>query len=300
MSVMWRLAKTASRVYGPWRSNLKQYENFFRHDHYYSPIPLPEEIERRREKIFDRGRQAVAGIDLRDEEQLALLDSFRHLAAGDAFPERESSGCRYWLDNKFFPYADGMFLHAMLRHARPQRVVEVGSGFSSAACLDTIDRFFDGQIQCTFIDPDPSRLNRLLAKSANRNATILPQAVQDVPLDAFLQLQRNDILFLDSSHVAKVGSDVNHIFAEILPALAAGVFIHFHDIFYPFEYPEKWIKNGWAWNEAYVLRTFLQFNNAFRIVAWPDYLDRFHHEALHRSLPHCNRTSGSIWIQKVQ
>jgi predicted O-methyltransferase YrrM len=216
------------------------------------------------------------------------------------YPELESPHSRYWLNNKFFPYADGMFLQAIMRHFQPRRIVEVGSGFSSAACLDANDQFFGGQIHCTFVDPHPERLNRLLSRSSGSQATVLAEAVQDVPVEVFLSLHENDILLLDSSHVAKVGSDVNHLFGEILPILAPGVLIHFHDIFFPFEYPEKWIKNGWAWNEAYMLRAFLQFNDSFRIIAWPDYLERFHQAALHRSLPHCDRTSGSIWIQKIK
>jgi hypothetical protein len=298
MSVLWRLVKTASRVHAPWRANLKQYENFFRHDHYYSPIPVIEEVERRKAAVFDRGRRDVPGVDLRDAAQLALLRQLEPFARELPFPLERSPECRYWLNNKFYPYADGVTYYALLRHARPRRVMEVGSGFSSAVCLDTNDRYFEGQIECTFIDPDTCRLDELLSEADRRRVTVLPRLVQDVPLDEFRRLEAGDVLFLDSSHVGKVGSDVNHLFFEVLPALKAGVYIHLHDVFYPFEYPEAWIYGGRAWNEAYLLRAFLQFNDAFQLVLWPDYLNRFHSEALHRHLPHCHQNSGSIWIQK--
>lgn len=296
---MWRLVKTASHVYGPWRSNVKQYENFFRRDHYYSPIPVIEEVQRRQATVFDRQRRSAPGVDLRDNAQLALLEQMAAYAQDLPFPLEQTANHRYWLDNKFYFFADGVVYYSLLRHARPRRVVEVGSGFSSAVCLDTNDCFFEGSIHCTFIDPDTSRLDNLLTEADRGRVTVMAKQVQDVPLDVFTQLEAGDILFLDSSHVSKVGSDVNHLFFEVLPALASGVYVHLHDIFYPFEYPENWVYGGRAWNEAYLLRAFLQFNNAFQMVMWPDYLDRFHHDALHRCLPHCDKNSGSIWIQKV-
>ncbi len=298
MSVLWSIVKTASRVHRPWRGNLKQFENFFRHDHYYSPVPVMQEVERRKAAIFDRSRQEIPGVDLRVEEQLALVDRLAPLARDFPLPDQPSPNFRYWLDNKFFPYSDGVFFHCLMRHVRPQRVIEVGSGFSSAVCLDTNDRFFGGRVQCTFIDPDTCRLDKLLTDSDRDRVTVLRKRVQDVPLAEFQKLEAGDILFLDSSHVAKVGSDVNHLFFEVLPALASGVYVHIHDVFFPFEYPEAWVYGGRAWNEAYLLRAFLQFNDKFRIVAWPDYLDRFHGETLHSRLPYCRQNSGSIWIQK--
>ena len=153
MSVMWRLAKTCSRIHKPWRRNLKQYENFFRHDHYYSPIPLIAEVTRRKHIIFSRQASAVADVDLRVDEQLALLDQLAEVAPQIPFDEQQTNGARYWLDNPFFPYADGIFYHCLLRHARPRRVIEIGTGYSSAVCLDTCDRFLDPAPECTFVEP---------------------------------------------------------------------------------------------------------------------------------------------------
>jgi hypothetical protein len=93
--------------------------------------------------------------------------------------------------------------------------------------------------------------------------TVTVARLQDVDQEIFARLKANDILFIDSSHVAKIGSDVNHLMSEILPILAPGVHIHFHDIFYPFEYPRQWVEEGRAWNEAYLLEAFLSFNSEF-------------------------------------
>jgi len=108
------------------------------------------------------------------------------------------------------------------------------------------------------------------------------------------------VLFIDSSHVSKVGSDVNHILFNILPALRPSVRVHFHDVFYPFEYPENWIVNGRSWTEAYLLHAFLQFNDTFEIELFPNYLTRFHQDFFKQRMPLCLKDpGGSIWLRKI-
>ena len=129
---------------------------------------------------------------------------------------------------------------------------------------------------------------------------IIPKRVQDVPLDVFTALDSGDVLFIDSSHVSKVGSDVNHILFNILPALRPSVRVHFHDVFYPFEYPENWIVNGRSWTEAYLLHAFLQFNDTFEIELFPNYLTRFHQDFFKQRMPLCLKDpGGSIWLRKI-
>ena len=100
--------------------------------------------------------------------------------------------------------------------------------------------------------------------------------------------------------MAKVGSDVNHIFFRLLPLLCRGVYIHFHDIFYPFEYPLDWVYEGRAWNEVYLLRAFLQYNNRFQIQLCNTFIDWFHKEKYFREMPLVQKnTGGSIWIKKL-
>jgi hypothetical protein len=130
--------------------------------------------------------------------------------------------------------------------------------------------------------------------------TLIEKDLQQVDSELFSELEANDILFIDSSHVSKLDSDVNHLFFRILPVLKSGVFIHFHDVFYPFEYPLDWVYEGRAWNEAYLLRAFLQFNNKFQIQLMNTFIDCFHKEKYFREMPLVQKNpGGSIWLKKL-
>jgi hypothetical protein len=199
-----------------------------------------------------------------------------------------------------YPLGDAMTLHCMLRHLRPRRIIEIGCGFSSAVILDTNEHYLEGALDCTFIDPDHGRLLPLLKPSDRDRARLIERRLQDVSLDHFAQLESGDILFVDSSHVVKLGSELNTILFDILPRLAAGVHVHFHDIFYPFEYPPEWVREGRAWNESYLLRAFLSFNRAFEISFFFTYLSRFHADRLHDALPGAMEAGGvSLWLKKT-
>jgi len=115
----------------------------------------------------------------------------------------------------------------------------------------------------------------------------------------FDALSSNDILFIDSTHVSKTGSDVNRILFDILPRLSRGVFIHFHDVFYPFEYPKEWVYEGRAWNEDYILRAFLEYNDAFEIVLFGTWLAKFERDLLREMMPMTlENPGGSLWLRK--
>ncbi len=267
--------------------------------HYYSPIVSPEEAEKRMRQIWPEPVNAVPGVDLNEQEQLQLLESFRTFYSQLPFDANPKEGLRYHYENSMYSYSDGIMLYSMMRHFKPQRIIEVGSGFSSAMMLDTNNLFFEDKIKCTFIEPYPERLNSLL--KPNEKISLIQQPVQDVDLKLFDELQTNDFLFIDSTHVSKTGSDVNFIFFEILPRLKKGVKIHFHDIFFPFEYPREWvIAEGRNWNEDYMLRAFLSFNSSFRIIMFNTYMEHFHTEWFKQNMPLCLKNrGGSIWIDKI-
>lgn len=238
-------------------------------------------------------------IDLAAMEQLwARLTA--HMAGCD-FPEYVAPTHRYYFENDFFSYADALILHAMLRWLHPARVIEVGSGFSSAAMLDTRQRHgTPGHLTC--IDPEPDRLRGLLRHGDDGWCKMLPRKVQDVETDLFASLTPGDILFIDSAHVLKTGNDLHHVLFEILPALTPGVVVHFHDIFWPFEYPADWaMGERRAWNEAYALRAFLAGNQGYEILFFNDYFARFRHAAMVQAHPLIGRnTGGSLWLRKTQ
>ena len=267
--------------------------------HFYSPIPSLDDLRQREAAIFRVWPRELPGIDLQVEGQLALLEAFRPYYDEIPFPERETEGFRYYFENTFYSYSDAIFLYCMIRHFRPRRIVEVGSGFSSAVTLDTNERFFEGRIECTFIDPEPGPLRKLLKPGDEGRVRVLADIVQTVPLSTFDGLGDGDILFIDSSHVSKTGSDLNHLVFNVLPRLGRGVLVHFHDVYYPLEYPREIVYEGFAWNEAYLLRAFLQYNSAFRIEFFNTYLETFHRDQIYKAMPLCARNpGGSIWIRR--
>lgn len=275
--------------------------------HFYSPLPDLDEIRADRERIFPTSPADVTdlpAIDLGIDEQWALHEQLAPLADDiELVHDQETataSGLRYWADNPGYPPGDARSLTMMLRHLRPQRLVELGSGYSSACTLDARDHHLDGRLDLTFVDPYPALLTELLRDDDRTSCRILPVRTQDVELDVFAQLGPGDVLFVDSTHVARTGSDVNRIVFDILPSLAPGVYVHLHDIFPGFEYPEPWVMEGRAWTEQYLLRAFLQHNERFRVVWWPSLLHMIADDAQRQrfgGLPLLQ--GGAIWLRTV-
>lgn len=268
--------------------------------HFYSPVPLLAEVERAAPRLYDVPWREPPGVDLREEAQLALLDEFLPMRADATFPEEASPDWRYHWRNPAFPWADAFALHAMIRHVRPRRIVEVGSGYSSCVTLDTNERWFGNRIACTFIEPYPQLLEKLLRPEDRDRVRIVPAPVQEVSLEPFLELEADDILFIDSTHVVRAASDVNHLFFEVLPRLKVGVYVHVHDVFFPFEYPMAWIREGRQWSELYLVRAFLMYNRAFEVVFMNTFLETHHAQRIEREFPMWARSrGGGIWIRKT-
>jgi hypothetical protein len=166
--------------------------------------------------------------------------------------------------------------------------------------LDTDERFFQKEIQFTFVEPFPKRLLSIVRAGDLERCTVIRDKLQNVPLSIFQALKPNDVFFVDSSHVAKIGSDVNYILFEILPALKPGVVVHFHDVLWPFEYPLNWVVKGRAWNEAYMLRAFLEYNSKFEIILLNCFVGRLFTDFMKVNMPIFLRdTGGSLWIRKT-
>jgi hypothetical protein len=138
------------------------------------------------------------------------------------FQAEKQQGLRYYYENPAYSYSDAILLHCMIRHLRPRRIIEVGSGFSSCMILDTNELLFDGSIETTFIDPCPELLLSLVKQEDKQRIKLIPSRLQDVDLGEFDALRANDILFIDSTHVSKTDSDVNRIMFHICPGLLPG------------------------------------------------------------------------------
>jgi predicted O-methyltransferase YrrM len=269
---------------------------FFPPGHYYSAIPSLEDRETFLTQLLPE--QEILGIDLNAEKQFELLKKFKNYYAECPFQDEKSGNLRYYYINPSYSYTDALTLYSILREFKPRQIIEIGSGYSSCAMLDTAEFFLDNDINFTFIEPYPELLYSLI-KESDKKHTILPVRLQDVDKDIFRSLKANDILFVDSTHVSKLGSDVNRIIFEILPILQKGVLIHFHDIFWPFEYPSDWIKMGFAWNEAYILRAFMEFNDNFEIAFFSSFMHKYHQSWFQKNMPICLKNlGGNFWIRR--
>jgi hypothetical protein len=267
--------------------------------HYYSPFPDMAEVGRRMTYIYPPTHFDLAGIDLRAEEQKQLLLEFLPYYASPLIERHHNPSSRYFRPNISFHFQDAFTLYAMLRRFKPKRLVEVGCGMSSCVILDSCEKLQLGTT-LTLIDPYPDFLLGLIRPTDQARFNLRKECVQDVPFKVFSELEAGDILFIDTSHSSKIGSDVNHIFFRILPFLKKGVFVHFHDIWYPFEYPIDWLHRGMFWNEAYLLRAFLMYNQSFQVVLFNNFLLRFLTDDIRANFPlFLEEPGGSIWLQRT-
>lgn len=272
---------------------------FYPPGHFYSPLLDISSLPASAPHLPYDGVENWEHVDLRPTEQRAYYDDLLTQFPLLPFPAQQTPPYRFYTNNTWFCLADAFTLSGMIRKERPQRIVEVGSGFSSAVMLDTLHHV-QTTAQLTFIEPNPDRLDLLLTESDRKNTKTFVQQVQEVPLSIFDQLEAQDMLFIDSSHVAKIGSDVTFILLRILPRLKPGVLVHFHDIQYPYSYPAQWIREGRAWNESIVLRTFLLGNVQFQVVAFNSYAGLTFPELFQQRFPaFLADTGGSIWLRKV-
>lgn len=275
------------------------YTNFAPPGHYYSTIPNRADLLKNRDRIFNCDKKVLPGIFIDDERMIKILRSFGQTFGEFPYTEVVDQDLIFHFNNGVFEWGEAAVLYSLIRFYKPKRIIEVGSGFSTAVMLDVSRKFFDDQIQITCVEPYPDRLMELIKGDLNR-VTLIQEPLQDVEINLFKSLEADDLLFFDSTHVSKCDSDVNRIFFEVLPTINEGVVIHFHDVFYPFEYPERWLTEvGAAWNEDYLLRAFLQFNQDFRILFFNDYANRFFRQDVTDTFKNPNQWLGSsIWLER--
>lgn len=266
--------------------------------HFYSPIPSEADI--RVGCALARGRSEFGGIDMRFDAQRALLEKLAEVYPRLDFPSSPDPAFRFHLDNPSYGQYDALLFACMVLHFKPARIVEVGSGFSSALMLDINERHFDGSIELTMVEPHPELLFKNLKPGDFGRTRVIEHKVQDAPLSVFRALRANDILFIDSSHVSKVGSDVNHLFFEVLPVLAPGVLVHIHDIPGNLEYPDDWFREGRTWNEVYLLRAFLMHNSAYEVLIHSALIREFARDFVTQKMPRCLKGGGGqIWLRRT-
>lgn len=270
--------------------------------HFYQPVPDTRALS---PALWARPTEMV-GVDMDPEGQIRRLEDFaaRFRSEYDAIPRRRTdSPLDYYIDNDMFESVDGEMLFCMIRDLRPRRLIEIGSGASTLLAAKALRRNQDdGSPPCeyTVCDPFPHATVRNGVPNVSR---LIMEPVQRVPLEAFDALDVNDILFIDSSHVLKIGSDVQYEYLEVIPRLKPGVVVHVHDIFMPAEYPQYWVmKEHRFWTEQYLLQAFLAFNRAFEVLWAGSYMHLTRPTRLAASFSSYGpeRHPGSFWMRRRQ
>lgn len=244
---------------------------------FYGPVP---DVGSLREEVWDR-RSEMPGVsfDSRDQIEWAERELAATIAAFDAPP-----GFR--LDNGYYESVDAEVCDAILRHLRPTRVVELGSGWSTLVL-----RGAAGIENVTTFDPYPADfLDGIQRVSA-----------QEVPAEVFARLGDGDVLFVDTSHAVKLGGDVNRIVLEILPRVTPGVVVHFHDIWLPYEYHRHLVEAmGMYWTEQYLLQAFLIGNRDWEVLFAAQAIAREHPGRLKALVPSYTGATfpSAFWLRR--
>jgi hypothetical protein len=274
-------------------------DTFWPAGHYHSPVVNPDEISTYVTERENLGLAALAGLSIDTSSMIRFWDDNLHNLSTAPFTEEMTEANRFFYEGAPFPYGDAMSLYAIMGSYRPKRIVEIGSGFSTACMLDSADRHGLADLRLKCIEPYPDRLRRLLWPSDAARVEVVEQPVQRIPVREIVDcLFPNDILFIDSTHVLKTASDVHYELFYVIPALRPGVLIHVHDCPYPFEYPPKWLYQlNYSWNEAYALRAFLMYNSKFNVIFWGSLLKRLFSEKITKEGGLFSVNPGtSIWM----
>ncbi len=253
-------------------------------NHFYYPIPDLNDLDKHDWKALSK----LEGVNLNLNKQLDILRNYvpKYINECDFPKQRTSIPYEFFLNNGYFESVDAEILHTMIRHFKPNRIVEIGSGYSTY--LSARSCRMNNEIDCVrselfAIDQYPKNT---LRKGIPGLTKLINKPVEQVDLSFFQELNQNDILFIDSSHVIKIANDVLYEYLNILPILKKGVIIHIHDIFLPAEYPKEWVFNlGRFWTEQYLLQSFLCFNNAFEVLWSSSAMHFYYHDELESMFP---------------
>ncbi len=265
-------------------------------NHYYEPIPDNRKIKERLWEV----ESDLPGLKLNPQISIELLSDFSMYKKEYDDPKNKQT-LRYRSDNLNYGPVDIEVYYCMIRHMKPGKIIEIGSGESTFIASFALEK---NKIEdaitsnLTSIEPYPSPE----LKKSFPGHDFIKKEVQDVDLSLFESLKKNDILFIDSSHSLKIGGDVQYEYLEILPRLNSGVLIHIHDIFMPSEYPKSWVLDTKRFfTEQYILQAFLTFNNEFEIIFPGSYMHIHYPKLLEKafdSYKHELEWPSNFWMRK--
>lgn len=262
-------------------------------DHYYHPqfVYSPQ---------FDASKIRKLHLDFHLDKQLNELAQLKYSNELVFTKEGNPYAGNFYLNNPAFGPGDADLYYLMVRNHQPKKIMEIGAGFSTMLCLQAIEKNkqegFPTQLTCI----EPFEIKWL---DTTQNIELKREKVENIPVEYFKQLQENDILFIDSSHIIRPENDVLFEYLEILPALNKGVLIHIHDIFSPRHYRADWLKEDLRlWNEQYLLEAFLYYNDSFEILYSLNYLATNHLKEAQQTLTNLTAQDqpASFWLRKIK
>src|SRR5437764_2172 len=260
-------------------------------NHFYWPVPDVEELSQREWPIYAN----PPGCDFRLRDQVELARHFSKRYIPELHWNSRPASDTYHYNNGYFESCDAEVAYSMVREWKPRRIVEIGSGFSTRAMAEAlrVNLELNGIAgELVTIDPCPERLP---ADLLGNQIILVPEHVQQLDLGLFETLHAGDILFIDSSHVVSVGSDVVQEYLQILPRLKPGVLVHVHDIFLPSDYPRNAVlDNLWFWSDQYLLQAFMSFNHESEILWSASALQLSHAGVLEQCFPNWTNSYANI------
>jgi hypothetical protein len=266
---------------------------------YYSPVPdltqLPADIWERRSRLAGVRIDIDAGIATIEGELAPYLNEFDFPVEGPRPPGE------FFLANTNYGAVDAELLYAMVRARKPRRVVELGSGMTTLLIGAAARRNAADGVATEHLAYDPYPRAQILGEEPPPPTRFEPKRATEVTLEDFARLEDGDILFVDTTHTVKLGSDVNYVVLDVLPTLASGVIVHFHDIFLPWEYPREWFESmDYFWAEQYLIQAFLAFNGEFEVEIPANAVAVEHPDRLTKAIPSFvpGRRPGALWLRR--
>lgn len=260
--------------------------------HYYDPFFSPKDFSQNKKRI-------LPGIDLNLSVQLPLLKELTYSKELKELKINKLDPSIFFWENGSFESGDAEIWYNLIRNKKPKIIIEIGSGYSTLLAIEAIKKNMDDDDMyfCEHICIEPYEFNWLEGK----NIKVIREKVEDVDINIFHNLNANDFLFIDSSHMIKRDGDVLHEYLQILPILNKGVIVHVHDIFTPNDYPYDWAtKYLRFWNEQYLFEAFLTGNYEWSTLLSLNYLQHNHFNELQSSclVLDKDREPGSFYIQR--
>lgn len=264
-------------------------------NHYYEP-----QFDNRTPKPDFSQDRSLPGVDWNIPGQLALLERFVFSQELADTPKQKPETLEFYFNNGAFESGDAEYWYQVIRIIKPRRIFEVGSGNSTLMAINAIaqNQTDDPSYKCEHICIEPYEMPWL----EESGVSVVRSKVEDVELSFFSNLQENDILFIDSSHIIRPQGDVLFEYLELLPSLRKGVIVHIHDIFSPRNYPKQWLQDEVRfWNEQYLLEAFLTHNGSWKVVGALNFLHHNHYDKFKTVAPFVTpeREPGSFYIQKI-